>query len=495
MTEIYNARDGAAFVQFAPGTKPHYLGECVTVDSAPNPQSGKDPIFCFDRYRRPKQIGKNITMPSLPSLTLTTLEQEAALYMDYIKDAKCEFELLIGLSKCYDKGVLSNHKRFYTYGGVLITNDMPNNPISRDSDAAIEHAWSLMPDLGRATLRELTFARVATSETAVLNDITGCPSRCADSCGARVEPCQHLAGAADTVAAAVPDVIISTDRGLTFTSPASGFAAGESVKAVQCVELAGGTTRIIAVRDTDAANPLEINYSDDNFATNTLVVVGATNGEAAYGGGSLFALDAEHIWLATDDGRVFFSDDAAASWTDQTTALAASGAAVLRAIHFANSNVGAAVGAGDVVILTTDGGTTWTAGTATGSGDGLNTVHVFDSNRVFVGTDSAVSASPAYMTYDWTANWTTITEGLDIAGTDTVEDVMFLEDGRTGFLVKNTAAPVGHVYRTPDGGWTWIETNVVTNAGIESIYACHANLAFVVGQVSAATSFIGQISG
>jgi hypothetical protein len=495
MTEIYNARDGAAFVQFSDGAEPYYLGECVSVDSAPDPKQGKDPVFCFDRNRNYKQVGSNRTAPSLPSFTLMTLTQDAYNYMELIKSENCEFNLLLGLSKCYDKGVLSNQKRLWTYGGVLITDDPVANPVNRNSDSEIEHSYSLIANLGRADLRPLTFARIATTETAVLNDVTACPSRCASSCGARVQPCQNLAAAADTVAAAVPDVLISVDRALTWTSPASGFAAGESVKAAQCVELSGGTVRKIVVRDTDAGNPLEVNYSDDNFATNTLVVVGATAGEAAYGGGSLFALDAEHIWLCTDDGRVFFSDDAALTWTDQTTALAASGAAALRAIHFATDKVGAAVGAGDTIIVTVDGGVTWAAGTATGSGDGLNTVHVFDSNRLIVGTDSSASASPLYMSYDWTTNWTTITEGLDIAATDTVEDVTFLPDGRTGFLIKNTAAPVGHIYRSPDGGWTWIEVNVVDNDGLESIYACNENLAFTVGQVSAATSFIGQISG
>lgn len=495
MTEYFGSKDGAAFIQYEPGGEVYAVGNCVTVDSLPNPSTDSEPVFCFDDDRNYEVVAETLTPPGKPSLAVTTLVEEAASYLELVKEAGCPFNFYVTTALCGKKSVFLNYGRAWVYRNCRFSDDAINSPVMRDSDAMVEHAFSITGWPGRIDHRPLTFARIATTETAVLNDIQACARQCPSGCGEYIEMCEQLWVAADTVAAAIPDVLRSVDRGLTWTSPASGFAAGESVKAVSCIEVGGSVRRLVTVRDTDAGAALEVGYSDDNGVTWTMVAVGTTVAEAAVGGGSMFFLDPDHGWICTDDGRVFFSSDNAATWTDQTTALAASGANALNAIHFSDANIGYAVGASDTVIATTDGGTNWVAATATGSGDGLNCVHVFDQYRLIVGTDSVVSASPLYMSFDGTTNWTTITEGLAIAATDTVEDVTFLADGLTGYLLKNTSAPVGTPYKSIDGGRSWSAINAVTNSGLNSIYACNANLAFVVGEVSAATSFIGSITG
>lgn len=489
------SRMGAIFGQFYPGGEIISLGQCISTDSLPDPQPGKDPDFCIINGQY-VQIGSRSTEPSLPTFTLTTVLDKAANWLEIVKEAKCPFNLFFTLTDCGDITAFGNYQRAYGYTGVIITDDPVNTPTMRTPDTLIEQPFTVVTNLNRASHRELTMARIASVDTGVLNSITACAGQCAGACGGQVGICQNLFGSFDTVAAAVPDLLYSNDSGATFTSPASGFAAGESVKATVCIELNATTSRVISVRDGDAAAPLEIQYSDDNGATETLVVVGATNNEAAVGGSSLFAYDTNNIWLCTDDGRVFYSSDQAQTWTDQTTALAASGAAALNAIHFCTALIGYAVGAGDVIIYTVDGGTTWVAGTATGSGDGLNTVHCFDANRVIVGTDSAVSAVPVYMSFDQTATWAEdVTGGLGILGTDTVEHITFMDDGQCGFLLKNSAAPLGTVYKSIDGGRSWKEIDTPTNSGLNFVHICHRNLAYVVGEVNAATSFIARISG
>ncbi len=487
------SRMGAIFGQFYPGGPIISLGQCISTDALPDPKPGKDPDFCI-MNGQVVQIGSRITDPSLPNFTLTTVLDKAANWLEIVMEAECPFNLFFTLADCKDITVFGNRQRAYGYTGAIITDSPVNSPTMRTPDTLIEQVFNITTNLNRASYREMTMARIATIETGVLNSITACAGQCAGACGGQIGICQNLWGSIDTVAAAVPDLLRSIDSGATFTSPASIFAATESVKATVCIEF-GTTSRVISVRDGDIANPLEIQYTDDGAATATLVVVGATANEAAVGGSSLFAFDANNIWLATDDGRVFYSSDQAQTWTDQTTALAASGAAALNAIHFATALIGYAVGAGDVIIRTLDGGATWAAMTATGSGDGLDTVRCFDANRVIVGTDSAVSASPVYMSFDATATWTTITLGLGIAATDTVAHIAFMDDGMTGILLKNTAAPVGTAYRSIDGGRSWKALNAVTNSGLTFAHICHKNLFYVVGLVNAATSFIARISG
>lgn len=495
--DVAFSRQISAFGQIAgPGTQPVPLGTCMDVDNFPDPQQGKDAEFCLINGRW-VQIGSVSTAPSgLPQFTMTPLVQGAVHWLEQVKEARCPVNLLFIQSLCAPFGVFDNRARSWVYRKAIITDDGITNPMQRAADGVLMHPFNITTDLGRLDNRALTIARIATVETAALNSITSENGQCAGACGAYQASDKDLWMSADTVAAAIPDLMWSNDGGVTFTSPATGFAAGESVMATVVIKPNSTTTRIVSVRDIDigAAAPLEVQYSDDDGATQTLVVVGATALEAAVGGSSMFAFNAENIWLCTDDGRVFYSSDYAESWTDQATALAGSGAATLNAIHFATALIGYAVGAGDVIIRTVDGGTNWVAGTATASGDGLNTVHVFDENRVIVGTDNAVSTKCVYMTYDQTATWATIDEGLAALTTDVCPHITFMGDGMTGFLIKNIAGPIGTMYKSIDGGFSWKDITTPTNSGLNFTHIIHANLAYVVGEV-ATTSFIARISG
>ena len=115
--------------------------------------------------------------------------------------------------------------------------------------------------------------------------------------------------------------------------------------------------------------------------------------------------------------------------------------------------------------------------------------------NVIVGTNNGVSTKCLYMTFDQTANWTTIDSGLNALTTDVVKHVVFMSDGMTGFLVKNTAATGGSLYKSIDGGRNWRVIASPTNSNLNHIHICTANDVFVVGEVNAATSFIGHASG
>jgi len=495
---LYKGTDGAAFVQFFDGGAVYPLGECVMVDNLPNPKSTPTPRFCTDSETRQfKQVAVEQSPAALPALTLTAHEGPAASYLERIAEDGCPFNLYVTLSKCGDKDVFGNRQRAYVYRNAQLTDDTVVSPVQRDTGTLIDHTWAVTGWTGRIDHRPLTVARISTVETASLYHITSADARCAGACGERRGICEVLTASAETVAGAVPDVFLSADTGATWTSPASGFAATTSVISGKILAIDTSTERYIYVRDTLAATPLQVEYSDDATATWTQVNVGATNAEAAVSGGSMYFVPGTIIgYICTDGGRVYQTLDGGASWTEQTTALAASGAASLSAIHFADKNVGYAVGAGDVIIGTVDGGVNWTTQTATGSGDLLMSVHVFSENRLIVGTANNVAAAvPLYMSFDATATWTAMRNGLSALATDAIPCVTFLDDGLTGYLIKNTAAPVGRIYKSIDGGWSWYPETVVSNDGMIWVHICKENQAFVVGLVSAATSFIASVNG
>jgi len=490
---IFTAKDGSGFVQFEEGKEVFPIGECWDTADLPDPQVDSEPVQCWDANRQPKTVGESTTMPGKITLTFTGLSQKAASYLEKIKEAKCRFTLFLSQTKCGKKDIITNWERAYTFRKCRVVDNPIANAMMRESDDPTTSAFNITAWPGRIDHRLPVVTRISTTETAALNAIAGNSIDC--GCyGSEHRPlCQDLVAAADTVAAAIPDVLVSADRGATWTSPATTFAAAESVICIAWMQIDKNTVRWFGVRDADAANPLEGWYTDDGAATATLPVIGATNNEAPTGGPALHVLDESHAWLVTDTGRVFVSTDGCASWTEQTTGLSASGGAALNAVHFANANIGYAVGDGDVIIVTTDGGTNWAAATATGTGDDLYTVHTFNEQRVIVGTDAAGGAGGLYMTYDGTTSWSRITH-LDTTAAEAVNHVRFLADDLTGYLVSNVGG-LGSVHHTIDGGWSWTKLSTPTNSGLNYIHVCNPNLAFVVGETNAATSMILQVEG
>jgi len=61
-----------------------------------------------------------------------------------------------------------------------------------------------------------------------------------------------------------------------------------------------------------------------------------------------------------------------------------------------------------------------------------------------------------------------------------------------GFLVHNTAVPVGTIYRTNNGGYTWEAMTTPTNVGLNHVWCVSASRAYVVGEVST-TSMILKV--
>ena len=63
-----------------------------------------------------------------------------------------------------------------------------------------------------------------------------------------------------------------------------------------------------------------------------------------------------------------------------------------------------------------------------------------------------------------------------------------------GYAIYNTATPLGHLYRTEDGGVTWTEwaSPSAGNAGYNDVAVCDPNLIYVGGNAFGGLSYVAK---
>lgn len=486
MSRILTQKDAGVFIQFQPGKQSYYLGDCIDLDSIPNPRlGGVDPIYCWNARRDGYvEKGTKLSPPGRIEFAVSEMVEQAASWLEQVN---CPFTFFALRSTCGERGVFNNWERGHVVASTRILEDTHNNVAHHVDDNEAMHEFSLSGAIPRMDVWPMVSSRKTTAEANALNDVTGCGNLfCGDECGAQTSPCDTYYAVADAAVGATANVLKSTNKGVTWAATgADPFATNEDLHAVACFEISRGVNRVLVVREADAAAALEVAYSDDGGATWSLVTVGNTNGEALGSANGLFVLDGQHIWLATLEGNVFFSSDGGESWTDQGAA-SASGGNQLNAINFVDANVGFAVGASDTIIKTTDGGAHWAAATATGSGDELLSLWVFSQYRVIIG--SVINATGSlYMSFDGGATYEVKTfTGYTAEG---VKDIFFFNSMR-GVILTNTSGPVGSIHETIDGGHEWREVTLPSNSGLNALVMCDMNKALAVGEANGGTAAI-----
>lgn len=497
MPTVFKQSLGSVFLQLRAGGPTHYMGECINLDSISNPRlGGVEPIKCRSRKGNGKvfkTLGRTYGPPGSIDVSLTHLETTD---VSFLEDIKCAVNLIAVRRVCGDAGVLANWERAHIVTRLELVGDEINALANRMEDGPGEHAWSLAG--GEAPRIDARSSVIAQETIAELNSalfITNCDNLfCGDDCDQYTMPHDNLwVGAAHTPASAAVAAHIwnSDDAGTSWTPTADEpFAGGLNGLSGACFEIRQGVNRIYIVRETLAGTPLQGAYSDDGGTTWTIVNIGSTNTEAAVGPHSLMVLNFENMWVCTNKGNVYYSFDGGQSWADQG-ALTPSGANPLRAIHFADEKIGLAVGDNDTLIKTTDGGVHWLAAVATSSGDDLLCCVCFNKNRWLVGTDGAAAATSClFETFDGGLTYIEIV--FDGYLTEHVEGMSFTNE-MTGFMITNTAGPVGTVQRTIDGGYSWRRMDTPANDGLLDILAIDVNEAFTCGIADGGGCFIGHI--
>lgn len=489
------AGDGVLWIQpDGPNTAPVLLG-CHLLGDVAIPRGDLTLRYCPDP-RQPNLFKPVLSYRGEPGPATTTITTYVQRLMDYLEEVACPLPIYVHKRLCGRADTFTNYDRSFIFTNAEITNEGLTGLVAREpgDQTASEQSFDIasFEVLRVAGVTNIAVARQSIGETQDLLDIAFCNDRrCASACGAAQPICDDgfVVGQVPAGSPGIDsDVWYTNNGGGTWAFDGNPFAVGEDVSSAVCFQVGRDTTRWIVARGTtDALNPAEIAYSDDGGTTWTNVNVGTTNGQYVIRGNGLFALNQYHIWCVTTGGYIYFSADGGLTWTAQESGVITTND--FYGVHFIDEANGMVVGASDTVLVTTDGGNTWTAGTATGGGDDLLCVWLVDSDRAWVGADEAAGDQTLYYTTDGGVTWNPRTFAGSATGN--VEDIQFVNE-HCGWMIHDTAAPVGTIFRTIDGGYNWeaLTMPATANTGLNALWACDCNTAFAVGNVVGGLSYI-----
>lgn len=268
------------------------------------------------------------------------------------------------------------------------------------------------------------------------------------------------------------------------------FLGAEDISAVVKIGNTNQHRVIVARGSADGANPAEIAYADCTVVGQTAWAysnVGVVNGQYIT---AMAWPNFRNLFCITNDGYVYRSRDGGVNWTivyQHGTAVELNDiSCMLRGRMWV-------VGDDDLVLFSEDYGTSWTI--IDGPNDGLlnlNTVHVCDDRKVFVGD----SAGMIYGTVNEGGAWSTLPpQGLIPTGVAKIRGF-----GTHWLWTIVDIAPVApltgnsRVLRSTDGGATWrlwdLVQNINPNNGLEALAVIDLNRVVVAGHPYLGTAFM-----
>ncbi len=481
---VFKASQGEAFIQDK-GPSPFNplvsLGQCTDVDDIIAPQTSGEPVICRDANGNYIQVAEMTTPPGKVTSGITILSGAVRSALEKIK---CSYSLYIAQG-CGKKGSHTGADMYTILNRARIEQKTFSNLVKREADdpsgfGSILSAW--FPVIRAVGPAGLTVERIATTCALQINDITfNRETECDAGCGTPINEGDEGAFAPNSAPAAVTgDVFFSTDEGMTWAAGAvDPFGGGFHTMTIVRVQLPDGSgERWVAGEQGLGIGQGNLAYSDDDGGAWTNVTIGGgADGWGPVKGGGMFALDFNHIWVCGWEGNIYFSGDGGVTWDIQEEGVITT-AADFYQIKFWNSQIGIAGGAGGIIAGTRDGGTHWAALTPTGAGGELFSVDIFGPDKLLVGTDDGTM----YYSDDFGLTWTQVTSFTG-SGTGEIHGIEMVNE-HVGWMVKDTAGPVGSFHRTVDGGYTWqMLTNPAVNIGLNSLHAIDENNAWAVGNL------------
>lgn len=477
--DVVQSLEVALFAQpRGPNTETRYLG-CHTLASATRPRGNNTLNYC-PHPTQPRQYVVSSKTKAPPGLVTFTVETKMRRLMDYLEELKCPIPLIANVTSCSPKNLFSNWDRSFIFQNADVVQETLNNLVSGGADNnEVMQAFDMEADdiIRVVPLRVTRDSSIA--ETVALNNLFACDvDMCPGVCGAANERCDTFYAVADAVvgsASAKGSLWINSD-GVWTAAASDPFDTGDHIIAGACFQLSRTTRRILVFRgSTDAGAPAEAAYTDDNGATWTRVNIGSDNGEYVISPKALAVVDQNNIWVGTDSGRIYFSNNGGSSWSVQED----------QGIHASAWNWVSALddrtlfagGAGDVIAVSIDGGEVWSQTNATGEGGDIISGGIIDANTFWVGTDDG----ELFYTSDAGVNWGK--RDFEGAGSGRIDDMVF-NNNMVGFMSHRNGSNQSTFFQTRNGGWTWEQIVTPTNSGLNSILVCGNNRVWAVGEAN-----------
>jgi photosystem II stability/assembly factor-like uncharacterized protein len=478
---LTSKKNGALWIQVnGPNTKPEYLG-CHDLGDLTEAEGSIELLRCIQPDGTWKTVGST---QAPPDPVTASIENLTFGVRDALERLKCEFTLFAlfrsgGEANVFDTFIRANiltHARVTSRTDSGIVHHEEDQPSMQSRDI---EGW---PPILRTGAIELI--RQTTSETLDLNDVhTFSPLDCENG----IVPGDKAVAAADA-SIYTGNIQITFNAGDDWDPTAADpFAVGKSAMAVRAFPLTETITRILAVKVAEPGAQGLAKYSDDNGATWTSVNIGgAASGHGAKNGGALCVINQSNIWLASVDGYIWFSEDGGASWTAQTSGDVTTEDALC--VNFKKDGVNGMAGfENDVILYTTDGGENWNETTEDTASAGHIMTVAPAGDYWWAGTDDGKSF---YTRNLYGIPGTTWTErSFTGSGTGTVPSIAFANE-LIGYMVKNSAAPIGTVLVTINGGYSWKPLQTPQNAGLNAVSIADDSTIYVVGNTEGGTAVI-----
>jgi len=414
-----------------------------------------------------------------PSEITAAMQRPLDTVNNYLQEVDCPFNWRVNWACRGDRNIVWN----YELAVVLVVAEFEGGSIGQpviaqpSEDDRVQTSGDTKA-LGWSYIYLLTGAAHTTPGVTDIVAIACVSPECGGSCGRRINICAECYALCESGGYLSGDSVMKThDGGGTWAyTPADPWLGARSPTDIIIVETASDY-RIILTGGTLAATAASISYSDDYGVTWNDAAVGAVVAQSLE---SIARDELGYLWVVGSGGYVYRSTNLGLSWTAMYSADET--AEDLYGVVFVSEHLGFVVGDGNDVIVTGDGGATWTLLVGPAVGANLMSIAVNNADIIFVSTSTGM----LYYTDDEGATWN---EVVDMGGGEITDIEFDPKLDYVGFMNWTNAEDVGVVMRSEDGGMSWMAWTTPTNTGLAKLAVCDPNTMYTVGDAGYIAKF------
>lgn len=394
-------------------------------------------------------VGKIIGAPGNPEIDMTSLfPLDSKSVMLKLATRGCDNDLQIHIGNCQDpKDFNGGWTKILVIEAARPTSYSTESlgALSPDERALVHETIPTTGELAYEIFR-INFARQADIQlTREAMDVTICDAINCGLCGLPSDGTNKVF-ILENFAAGSPgantQVVYTLDGGTTWLeSTIDSLGAAQGARRLAC----SGTNLVVVSDDSDSLHYIGLPALTLGIGAWTQMSTGFV---ATKGPRDVFSLGSTLNWFAAEGGYIYFSTDPTAGVTVQEAGSLST--ANLNAVHGYDSQNLVAVGDGNIVLYSTNGGTTWGAAPGGGPAPGvaLNAVFMRGPLEWWVGS----AAGRLYFTRDGGASWRE--KAFPGNGSGSVRDIQFSTKS-VGYLAHDGATGGGRILRSISGGNSW----------------------------------------
>ena len=260
MSDALNSRKAGFFVQPGGANKKLYFIGCANVDNFVEPKGDTELIQCFDPANDDEwnTVGENKSPPDPTNTSFDTLFFPESNQLDKLKDGFALYNL-------FRAGGNASVFSSYFRGNIMqkcTQTSIENTAAQRNEETEAEKMFEVNGRPPMLRVYQMVGSRQTTTFAEDLNDVftqdEGNDLLIGDGLDAIA-----VGNSAVGPATSIPQ--ITADGGGAWAAVgAAPFGAGFDIRSVQRFFIDRTTVRTLAVRETDAGNPAEVAYSDDD---------------------------------------------------------------------------------------------------------------------------------------------------------------------------------------------------------------------------------------